>query len=83
MSTRIVIDPVTRIEGHGKVVIQLDDDHRVSDAKLHVVEFRGYERFVQGHPYWEAPGLLQRICGICCVSHHLAEIGRASCRERG
>lgn len=72
MSTRIVIDPVTRIEGHGKVVIQLDDDHRVSDAKLHVVEFRGYERFVQGHPYWEAPVLLQRICGICFVSHHLA-----------
>ena len=72
MSRRIVIDPVTRIEGHGKVVITLDEDHRVADAKLHVVEFRGYERFVQGHPYWEAPVLLQRICGICFVSHHLA-----------
>ena len=69
---RIVIDPITRIEGHGKVVIQLDEDRKVSDAKLHVVEFRGYERFVQGHPYWEAPVLLQRICGICFVSHHLA-----------
>ena len=72
MARRIVIDPVTRIEGHGKVVVNLDDDHRVADARLHVVEFRGYERFVQGHPYWEAPVLLQRICGICFVSHHLA-----------
>lgn len=72
MARKIVIDPVTRIEGHGKVVVNLDDDHRVVDARLHVVEFRGYERFVQGHPYWEAPVLLQRICGICFVSHHLA-----------
>lgn len=72
MTRRLVIDPVTRIEGHGKVVINLDDDNRVVDARLHVVEFRGYERFVQGHPYWEAPVLLQRICGICFVSHHLA-----------
>ncbi|MFN8193009.1 MAG: Ni/Fe hydrogenase subunit alpha [Nocardioidaceae bacterium] len=72
MGSRIVIDPVTRIEGHGKVVITLDDDRHVRDARLHVVEFRGYERFVQGHPFWEAPVLLQRICGICFVSHHLA-----------
>lgn len=72
MARRIVIDPVTRIEGHGKVVVNLDDDNRVVDARLHVVEFRGYERFVQGHPYWEAPVMLQRICGICFVSHHLA-----------
>jgi NAD-reducing hydrogenase large subunit len=72
MAKTIVIDPITRIEGHGKVVIELDDHHNVTDAKLHVVEFRGYERFIQGHPYWEAPVLMQRICGICCVSHHLA-----------
>lgn len=72
MANTIVIDPVTRIEGHGKVVVELDDDHNVVDAKLHVVEFRGYERFIQGHPYWEAPVLMQRICGICFVSHHLA-----------
>ena len=71
-SKTIVIDPVTRIEGHGKVVVELDDNHNVVDAKLHVVEFRGYERFIQGHPYWEAPVLMQRICGICFVSHHLA-----------
>ena len=72
MATTLVIDPITRIEGHGKVVVELDDEHNVTDAKLHVVEFRGYERFIQGHPYWEAPVLMQRICGICFVSHHLA-----------
>lgn len=71
MVETFVIDPVTRIEGHGKVVIQVDDNRNVIDAKLHVVEFRGYEKFVQGHPYWEVPVLMQRICGICCVSHHL------------
>ncbi|WP_027856531.1 Ni/Fe hydrogenase subunit alpha [Marinobacterium jannaschii] len=71
MSRKLVIDPVTRIEGHGKVTVHLDDDNRVTAARLHVVEFRGFERFVQGHPYWEAPMLLQRICGICFVSHHL------------
>ena len=72
MATTLVIDPITRIEGHGKVVVELDDNHNVTDAKLHVVEFRGYERFIQGHPYWEAPVLMQRICGIFFVSHHLA-----------
>ena len=71
MAKTLIIDPVTRIEGHGKVVIELDDDRNVIDAKLHVVEFRGYEKFIQGHPYWEAPVLMQRICGICFVSHHL------------
>ena len=72
MTTTLVIDPITRIEGHGKVTIEVDDDHNVVDAKLHVVEFRGYEKFIQGHPFWEAPILMQRICGICFVSHHLA-----------
>jgi len=72
MTRRIVIDPVTRIEGHGKVTIQLDEANRVAGARLHVVEFRGFEKFIQGHPYWEAPILLQRVCGICFVSHHLA-----------
>jgi len=71
MSRKLVIDPVTRVEGHGKVTVQLDDNNQVVDARLHVVEFRGFEKFIQGHPYWEAPMLLQRICGICFVSHHL------------
>ena len=71
MSRKLVIDPVTRIEGHGKVTVHLDDMNKVVGARLHVVEFRGFEKFIQGHPFWEAPMLLQRICGICFVSHHL------------
>lgn len=69
---RVVIEPVTRVEGHGKVTILLDDDHRVQQVRLHIVEFRGFERFIQGRPYWEVPVLVQRLCGICPVSHHLA-----------
>ncbi|HQE64268.1 MAG TPA: Ni/Fe hydrogenase subunit alpha [Candidatus Saccharicenans sp.] len=72
MSRKITIEPVTRVEGHGKVTIHLDDEGRVSQARFHVVEFRGFERFVQGRPYWEIPVLVQRLCGICPVSHHLA-----------
>ncbi len=72
MSQKLVIDPVTRVEGHGKVTIHLDDDNKVKDSFFHIVEFRGFERFIQGHPYWEAPVMVQRLCGICPVSHHLA-----------
>ncbi len=61
MTRKIVIDPVTRVEGHGKVTIRLDDDGNVSESRLHIVEFRGFERFVQGRPYWEAPVLVQRL----------------------
>ena len=70
-SRRIVIQPVTRVEGHGKVSILLDEDNRVQQARLHIVEFRGFERFIQGRPYWEMPVAVQRLCGICPVSHHL------------
>jgi NAD-reducing hydrogenase large subunit len=69
---KVVIEPVTRVEGHGKVTILLDKRHRVVQSRLHIVEFRGFERFMQGRPYWEAPVLGQRLCGICPVSHHLA-----------
>lgn len=69
---KVVIEPVTRVEGHGKVTILLDEQQKVVQARLHVVEFRGFERFVQGRPFWEVPALVQRLCGICPVSHHLA-----------
>lgn len=69
---KLVIDPVTRVEGHGKVTIQLNEENQVVDSFFHIVEFRGFERFIQGHPYWEAPVMVQRLCGICPVSHHLA-----------
>jgi len=72
MSRKIVIEPVTRVEGHGKVTLLLNDAGEVEESRLHIVEFRGFERFVQGRPFWEAPVLVQRLCGICPVSHHLA-----------
>lgn len=72
MTQKITIDPVTRVEGHGRVTIHLDEYGQVKDSFFHIVEFRGFERFIQGHPYWEAPVLVQRLCGICPVSHHLA-----------
>ena len=73
MNTRkITIDPVTRVEGHGKVTIKLNEQNEVENAYMHITEFRGFEKFMQGHPYWEAPIIVQRLCGICPVSHHLA-----------
>jgi len=69
---RVVIEPVTRVEGHGKVTILLDENNKIHQTRLHIVEFRGFERFIQGRPYWEVPVLVQRLCGICPVSHHLA-----------
>ena len=72
MPQKIVINPVTRVEGHGKVTIVLDDAGHVTQARFHIIEFRGFERFVQGRLYWEAPVIVQRLCGICPVSHLLA-----------
>lgn len=69
---RICIEPVTRVEGHGKVTILMDENRKVTQARLHIVEFRGFERFIQGRPFWEVPIMVQRLCGICPVSHHLA-----------
>ena len=69
---KLVIQPITRVEGHGKVTIHLDDENRVKQTRFHVVEFRGFERFILGRPYWEIPVTVQRLCGICPVSHHLA-----------
>lgn len=69
---RVAIDAVSRVEGHGKVTILLDERNQVQQVRLHIVEFRGFERFIQGRPYWEVPVTVQRLCGICPVSHHLA-----------
>jgi NAD-reducing hydrogenase large subunit len=69
---QITILPVTRVEGHGKVTIHLDESGVVDRARLHIVEFRGFERFILGRPFWEVPVIVQRLCGICPVSHHLA-----------
>jgi len=72
MSRKIEINPVTRVEGHGKVILKVSDNGKLEDARLHIIEFRGFEKFVQGRPFWEMPVLAQRLCGICPVSHHLA-----------
>jgi len=69
---RVAIDPISRVEGHGKVTILLDDQQRVQQVRLHIVEFRGFEKFIEGRPYWEVPVMVQRLCGICPVSHQLA-----------
>jgi NAD-reducing hydrogenase large subunit len=69
---RYVIEPVSRVEGHGKVTLLMDDQNHVKQARLHIVEFRGFEKFIQGRPYWEIPIMVQRLCGICPISHHLA-----------
>ena len=69
---RIAIEPVSRVEGHGKVTILLDDENQVHQVRLHIVEFRGFEVFIEGRPYWEVPIAMQRLCGICPVSHLLA-----------
>jgi len=72
MSRIIKIDPITRVEGHGRVSLHLDDDGAVEAARFHVVEFRGFEKFCEGRHFSEMPTLTERICGICPVSHHLA-----------
>jgi NAD-reducing hydrogenase large subunit len=72
MAKTVVIDPVTRIEGHAKISIYLDDRGQVDDARFHVVEYRGFEKFCEGRPFTEMAGITARICGICPVSHLLA-----------
>jgi NAD-reducing hydrogenase large subunit len=69
---RVAVDPVSRVEGHGKITLLLDSENHVHEARFHIVEFRGFEKFIQGRPYWEVPFFVQRLCGICPVSHQLA-----------
>ena len=72
MGKQIVIQPITRIEGHAKVTIQLDDAGNVADTKFKVVELRGFEKFCIGRPVEELPRIVTSICGVCPWSHHLA-----------
>ncbi|HYW45985.1 MAG TPA: Ni/Fe hydrogenase subunit alpha [Bryobacteraceae bacterium] len=69
---KITIDPVTRIEGHAKIDIYLDDQGHVADTRFHVTQVRGFEKFCEGRPFYEMPSITARICGICPVSHLLA-----------
>jgi len=72
MGEKIVIQPVTRIEGHAKITIQLDDAGNVADTRVNIVELRGFERFCIGRPVEELPRITPRICGVCPWAHHLA-----------
>ena len=72
MTQTITIDPVTRIEGHSKITIKLDDQGKVDVARLHITQFRGFEKFTEGRPFQEMPSLTARTCGICPISHLLA-----------
>src|SRR3954463_10812713 len=74
MTKKIIIDPVTRIEGHAKITIHLDDRNEVSEARFHVAEFRGFEKFCEGRPFTEMAGITSRVCGICPVSHLIASV---------
>jgi NAD-reducing hydrogenase large subunit len=72
MKQQITIEPLTRIEGHAKITLHLDDNGAVEDARFHVTQLRGFEKLCEGRPFYEMPSLMARICGICPVSHLLA-----------
>lgn len=72
MTQTITIDPVTRLEGHGKISIYLNEQGEVENAQFHVTQVRGFEKFSEGRPFYEMPSLMARICGICPVSHLIA-----------
>jgi F420-non-reducing hydrogenase large subunit len=72
VSETITISPMTRLEGHGKIDILLDDDGNVADAYLQVVELRGFEKFCEGRPVEEMPRITPKICGVCPGAHHMA-----------
>jgi len=69
MYKTVLIDPITRIEGHAKISVMLNDAGEVTDTRFHVVEYRGFEKFCEGRPFTEMGGITARICGICPVSH--------------
>ena len=69
---KVTIHHVSRIEGHAKITIHLDDAGQVTDTQFHVTQVRGFEKFIEGRPYYEMPSITARICGICPVSHLLA-----------
>ena len=72
MSQTITIDPVTRLEGHGRITLKTNEQGEISEAMFSVTQVRGFEKFCEGRPYYEMPSLMARICGICPVSHLIA-----------
>jgi len=72
MGTKVTIDPITRLEGHGKIEIFLDDSGNVENAYLQIPELRGFEQFCVDRPVEELPRITPRICGVCPMAHHMA-----------
>ncbi len=70
--TKISIDPITRLEGHGRIDIFLDEEGSVANAYLIIPELRGFEKFAEGRPVEEMPRITPRICGVCPEAHHMA-----------
>ena len=72
MPRTVTIEPVTRIEGHARIRIRLDESGAVDDARVEITSLRGFEQFVIGRPAEELPRIVSRICGVCPWMHHLA-----------
>ena len=72
LSQTLTIDPVTRLEGHGKITLKTNEQGEVSEAFFSVTQVRGFEKFCEGRPFYEMPAIMARICGICPVSHLIA-----------
>ena len=79
MAKTITIDPITRIEGHSRITLQMNDQGIVDQAHFHVTQFRGFEKLCEGRPFYEMPSLMARTCGICPVSHLIA--GAKACDD--
>src|SRR5512136_500875 len=74
MSHTITVDPVTRLEGHAKIVLDLDDNGNVASGHLQVLEIRGFEKLVERMELFKMPQIIARICGVCPAAHHLASV---------
>ncbi len=74
MPRTITIDHVTRIEGHARITLHLNEQGKLGDVRFHVTQVRGFEKFVEGRPYYEMPSITARICGICPISHLIASV---------
>ena len=71
---KISIDPITRLEGHGRIDLFLNEDGKLENAYLVIPELRGFEKFCEGRPVEEMPRITQRICGVCPLAHHMASV---------
>ena len=74
MTTKVIVDPVTRIEGHARIVLEINDSGNVSSGHLQVLEIRGFEKLLEGMELFKLPLITARICGVCPAAHHLASV---------